>query len=99
MAAPVVDSVTFDQPSYAPGQVITATVAAHGTNTAAQTDEFTGTVTDEQTGESGQGTGSLTVDFPDALTASASDAAGRDWAPGPVTADGFTITAKFTATA
>jgi hypothetical protein len=93
-AAPVIVSVTFDQPSYTPGQQITATVA-YTAGMSAATQTFTGTATDEVT----QQTGSLTVSFTavaaDATTVSVSDSGGRDWA---MQSDDGT-TAVFTATA
>jgi hypothetical protein len=79
VANPVVDSATFDQASYARGSVITATVRYHGANVTDQSDQFTGTVTDRVTGESGQGTGTLNVAFANLLDASGSDASGRQW--------------------
>lgn len=92
-AAPVVNSVTFDQTAYSPGETITATVAySPGTQDSTQT--FTGVATD-----SGGLTGQLVVNFvtviASATTASASDSGGRTWTK----VSDSTGVAVFTATA
>ena len=72
--APVVTSVTFDQPSYPPGALVTATVkytpGMSGHN-------FTGVATDDVTNL----TGSMTVQFgvPNPTAASASDDGNHAW--------------------
>lgn len=77
-APPSISSVTFDQPSYAPGQTVTATVT-YVPGTSAVTKAFTGTVTDSTTGA----TGTLTVNFAglmnDPTTPAVSDSASHVW--------------------
>ena len=85
MSLPIVDSISFDKPSYAPTDTVTVTISYHGTNPdggTSQTFNFTGSVTDTTTGEVGTGTGSFTIATPgtaDPLKASGSDDGGHDW--------------------
>ncbi len=74
MSAPVITGITFDKPSYRPGEIITASVA-YGAGTSGHS--FTGTATDTVTGE----TGTLTVTFAttDPVKVSVSDDGGRTW--------------------
>ena len=78
MAAPVVNSVTFDQTAYNPGDTITATMV-FTPGASAQTMTFTGTATDASTGEVGTLQVQFIVGESDATTVSASDSGGRVW--------------------
>lgn len=78
MSAPVVNSVTFDQAAYNPGDTITATMTfTPGSSGQAQT--FTGTATDSATGQQGSLVVTFTVAATDATTVSASDSGARTW--------------------
>ena len=93
-AAPVVSSITFDQPSYAKGDLMTATVNySPGTSDTVQ--QFTGTATDETTNLTGQLTVTFVVAANDPTTLDASDNGGHTWTP--VSDDG--AVAVFTAKA
>ena len=96
MALPVISSITFDKPSYAVGQTITATVTYSGTNVSAEDFAFTGTVEDTTTGETGTATGTLVIDKPNLLAASVSDSGSRTWTK---VSDNGVNTAEFTAVA
>ena len=92
--APVVSSISFDKPSYVPGQEITATVTyVEGSRTVA--DNVSAVVTDPTTSLTGTLTGTLDLQETDPCTVAFSDASGRTWTPGATTA----TTAVFTATA
>lgn len=94
--APTVTSVTFDQPSYQPGQLITATM----TYTKGKSDlvnTLTGTATDPVTGLSGHLDQTFTIanQITDTTTPSVSDPPARTWTKVSDTG----LVAIFTATA
>lgn len=94
--SPTVTGITFDQPSYAPGATITATV----TYTAGASDTqltFTGVATDPNTGTSGQMEGTFTVQASDPTTVTVSDSGNRTWTQVPGSDTGTQV--QFTATA
>ena len=92
--APSITSITFDKTSYAPGDVITATVDySAGTSDVTQT--FKGTATDSVTNETGTLTVNFTVTENDTTTVTVSDSGSRVWTK---ISDSGSI-AKFTATA
>lgn len=78
MSAPVVNSITFDQTAYNPGDTITATMT-FTPGASGQVMNFTGTATDSTTNQ----VGTLVVQFivaeTDATVVSASDSGGRSW--------------------
>lgn len=73
---PAITSISFDQPSYTPGQTITATVT-YTSGMAPAVQEFTGTAT------AGAQEGTLTVAFevmaPQPTTVTAADTGNRTW--------------------
>lgn len=93
-APPSVTSITFDQPAYSPGQVITATVT-YVPGTSAQTTSLTGTATDKNTSQTGKLTVTFTTVAPDPTTVSVSDTGNRTWT---AVSDSGTV-ATFTAVA
>lgn len=91
MAAPIIDSVTFDKASYTPGAKVTATIKYHDPD--AKTFTFTGTVTDAES-HATSGIGSFSVADP--CTTSGADDGGRTWAK---VSDDTVGTAVYSATA
>lgn len=94
-AAPVITSITFDQPAYSPGQTITATVT-FTPGTSASTTSFSGTATDSVTAKTGKLSVTFTTVIPDATTVSVADTGNHAWTQ--TSATGGTQ-ATFTATA
>jgi len=92
---PVIDSITFDQPAYSPGQVITATVT-WTPGTSAQTTTFTGTATDKTTTQTGKLSVTFTTVVPDPASVTAADTGNRTWT---LTSPAGGTVATFTATA
>jgi hypothetical protein len=79
MALPVIDSVVFDAPSYAPGAPVHVTLKYHGSNNHSVAFTFTGEVIDTATGETGFGSGMASVSFENPLNASGTDSALRTY--------------------
>lgn len=78
MAAPVINSITLDKASYAPGQTITATVNySKGTSAATQT--LTGTATDSVSKQTGTISVTFTVNEPDTTLITLTDSGNRAW--------------------
>lgn len=77
-AAPTITSITFDKDSYAPGEDIQATVHyTAGASDAVLT--FTGTATNQQTGETGQMQGTFSVQNADPTVIAVNDTGSREW--------------------
>jgi len=103
MSAPTVQSVSYDQSTYSPGQLITVTVTGQaGSQIETRNVVGTGQFTDTATGLTGSLTGALSITFPveDTTTAAFTDTDGRAYALKSLsqTPAGL-VTAVFTATA
>lgn len=100
MTAPTGLTLTFDQPSYAPGDTITATLTGVGENASGEDRVLNGTLTDPATGEVSDVTGTFTVDLPNPLTGAVSETdVAITWTPGEASQDGQAFSQPFTATA
>lgn len=99
VSAPSITSISFNQPSYTPGQTIQATVTyVKGTSESPTTQTLTGTVTDTVTGQTGTLNQTFTVNgatVSDITTPTVSDTGSRTWTKA---SDTGTV-AVFTATA
>ena len=79
-SAPVVNSITFDQVSYAAGSKIMVSVG-YSPGTSANTQSFTGTAKDSATSKTGTLSVNFTVINSDTTTVSVSDTGNRVWTP------------------
>lgn len=78
MAAPSITSITFNKPSYVPGDLISATITyVNGTSPSVQS--FTGTALDNTTGLEGILSVSFTVSISDYSMVLAADSGNRVW--------------------
>ena len=76
--APAIKSVSFDKPSYAPGDKITVTVEYSG-GASERVVNFTGQATDVATNEKGELNGSFTIMQSDPTQLLGSDSENRSW--------------------
>jgi hypothetical protein len=100
MTAPTGLTLTFDQPSYPPDAIVTATLSGTGANTTATDRTLNGTLTDEATGEVSDVTGTFVVDLPNRLAGAVGETdAPITWTPGKTSQVGQEWSGEFTATA
>lgn len=76
--APTIKSVSFDKPSYAPGDKITVKVEYSG-GASERVVNFTGSAVDAATNEKGELNGSFTIMQADPTQLLGNDSEGRSW--------------------
>ena len=93
-------TATFDKSVYNPGDLMTITVKATGSNVSAQPFTVPVTVTDEKNPSASVTVqAATTINQPDPLQASEGDASGRTWTPGTPSQTGQNFTQTFSSTA